>query len=152
MRWQYSDPPLVWLLVGAYAAHVVEELVGGFPEWFAFIAGGPLTREAFLAINGAALLVMAAAARAATRRESLGWLAIAIATGVFVNGVAHVLLSVLSRSYSPGLFTGVVLYVPLGLLVLIRAWHQVAPSFFWRGAAAGLAAHAVVVFIALSRR
>ncbi len=150
MRWHYRDPPLVWLFVVAYAMHLAEEFFGGFPEWFAFIAGEPLPRDAFVIINVTALALMAAAAHAATRRESLGWLAIAIATVVSVNGLAHLLGSLVSAGYSPGLVTGVVLYLPLGMLALLRAWHQVAPAFFWRGVVAGLAAHAVVVVIALS--
>ncbi len=149
VRWSYRDPPLIWLFVAAYALHIVEEYLGGFPEWFGFIAGGPLGRDAFVIINMFGLAAMSAAARAAARRESLGWIAIAIATVVFVNGIAHLLGSLVSASYSPGLITGVVLYLPLGQLALIRAWRQVTPSFFWRGVATGLAAHAVVVFIAV---
>lgn len=150
MRWEYRDPPLVWLLVAAYALHIVEELVGGFPEWFAFLAGRPLPLAAFLIINGVALAIMAAAGHAATRHEPLGWMTIAIATVLLVNGLAHLLGSLAFSSYSPGLITGVVFYLPLAQLTLIRAWHQTAPPFFWRGVAAGLASHAVVVIVALA--
>ena len=150
MRWHYRDPALVWLFVGAYAAHLVEEFFGGFLEWFGLVAGRPLPQTAFIAINAIALVAMIAAARAATRRESLGWLAIAIATVLLVNGTAHLLGSLAFGSYSPGLITGVVLYLPLGQLALIRAWHQTEPSFFWRGVGAGLVAHAIVVVVALA--
>lgn len=150
MKWHYRDPPLVWLLVAAYAAHLAEEYFGGFPEWFALIAGNPMPRDVFLIINAVALAAMAAAAGAATRREPFGWLAIGIATILLVNGAAHLFASLVTGTYSPGLITGVVLYLPLGQLALIRAWHQVSPSFFWRGAGAGVAAHAVVTLTALS--
>jgi hypothetical protein len=150
MRWEYRDPPLVWSLVAAYAAHVAEEYFGGFPEWFAVLAGRPLPREDFLIINAIALVAMIAAARAATRREPLGWLAIGIATILLVNGAAHLLASLVTGTYSPGLITGVVLYVPLGQLALLRAWHQVSPSYFWRGVMAGVAAHVLVTTTALA--
>lgn len=150
MRWNYRDPALVWLFVPAYVAHLVEEYFGGFPEWFARIAGSPLPRGDFLLINAVALLVMMAAVRAATRRESFGWMAIAIATILLVNGLAHTLASIATGTYSPGLFTGVVLYLPLGQLALLRAWHQAPPGFFSRGIMAGLAAHAAVTFIAVA--
>jgi len=42
VRWHYRDPALVWLFVGAYAAHLVEEFFGGFLEWFGLVAGRPL--------------------------------------------------------------------------------------------------------------
>lgn len=150
MRWHYRDPPLVWLLVGAYAAHVVEEWFGGFPQWFAVLAGRPLPADAFLTINAIALVVMAASAAAATRRESFGWLAIAIATIELVNGIAHLLGSIVTTSYSPGVITGVILYVPLAQLALLRAWGQVAHAFFWRGVAAGVLAHVIVTMTALA--
>jgi hypothetical protein len=150
VRWHYRDPPLVWLFLATYAAHVVEEWFGGFPEWFAVVAGRPLSREAFLVINALAFAAMAAAIRAAIRREALGWLAIAIATVVLINGAAHLLASLVTRTYSPGLLTGVILYLPLAQLALLRAWHQVSPSLFWRGIAAGVAAHAVVTTTALA--
>jgi hypothetical protein len=103
----------------------------------------------FLVINLAALALMAVAARAATRRESLGWLAIGIATVVLVNGTAHLLASIATARYAPGLITAVVLYLPLAQLSLLRAYHQTEPPFFWRGVATGIAAHVAVTFAAL---
>lgn len=150
VKWHYRDPPLVWLLVASYAAHLAEEYIGGFPEWFAVLAGRPMPRDVFVTINAVAFAAMAVAARAATRREGLGWLAIGIATILFVNGVAHLLASLATGTYSPGLITGVVLYVLLGQLALVRAWHQVPPPFFRRGVIAGPAAHAVVATTAVA--
>jgi hypothetical protein len=148
MRWQYRDPLLVWLLVAAYACHVVEEYAGGFPEWFAHLAGAPLGRAEFLFINAVGLAAMATAARAATRQASLGWMAIGIAAILFANGIAHLVASLVTSTYSPGLFTGVILYLPLGGLTLLRAWLQAPRPFFWRGIAVGIAAHLVVTLVA----
>jgi hypothetical protein len=150
VRWDYRDPPLVWLLVAAYAAHVVEEYVGGFPEWFAVLSGRAMPREVFLAINAIALVAMVLAARAAIRRAPLGWLAIGIATILLVNGVAHLLASVVTGTYSPGLITGVVLYLPLAQLTLLRAWHQAPPWLFWQGVGTGVIAHVAVTLTALT--
>jgi hypothetical protein len=140
----------VWLFVAAFAAHILEEWVGGFTEWFAVLAGRPLPRSDFLVINLVALGLMAVAARLSTRRPSLGWLAIGIATVVLINGLAHLLASLAWGTYAPGLITSVVLYLPLSQLVLIRAWEQVPRPFFWRGVIAGAGAHAVVVLVAVT--
>jgi hypothetical protein len=150
MRWDYRDPPLVWLFVAAYAAHVIEEWVGGFPEWLTLVAGAPLPRGAFAIVNAVAMVGMITAARAATRHESLGWMAIAIAALLFANGVLHILGSIATGSYSPGLFTGVILYLPLGQLALMRAWQQAPKGFFARGVLAGLGVHALVSVIAFA--
>ena len=147
MRWHYRDPLLVWLFPAAYALHILEEWFGGFPEWFAIVLGNPLPREAFVLLNALALGAMVLAAGMAVRREQHGWLAVAIATVVLTNGLLHILSSLWTAAYSPGLFTSVVLYLPLGQLALLRAWQQARPSFAG-GAAAGLGAHALVVLVA----
>jgi hypothetical protein len=148
VRWHYRDPPLVWLLVASYAAHIVEEWLGGFPEWLGLIAGAPIPRDAFIVINAVGMAGMIAISRAATRRESLGWLAIAVSTLLFVNGLLHLLGSIVTGTYSPGLFTGVILYLPLGQLSLLRAWSQAPAGFFARGVLAGVAAHIFVSALA----
>lgn len=149
MRWQYRDPLLVWLFPAAYALHILEEWFGGFPEWLAVFGGAPMPRGVFVVINATAFSAMLLAARAAVRREAHGWMAVGIATIVLTNGLAHILSSLATGTYSPGLFTGVVLYLPLGQLALLRAWQQAGASFS-RGVAAGLAVHALVSAIALA--
>ena len=149
MRWQYNDPLLCWLLVAAYAAHIVEEWVGGFPEWLAFVAGAPLPRGDFVAINAVALLVVIVGTHLGSRDGSRGWIAIAVAAVLFVNGLLHVLGTVVTGTYSPGLFTGVVLYFPLAGLALLRSWGQAPAGWFGRGVLIGLAAHALVSALAL---
>ena len=144
MRWHYRDPMLVWLFPLAYALHVMEEWLGGFPEWLALITGDGISRQTFVAINTIAFAAMLVAVRAATKREEHGWLAIAIATLTLVNGLLHILGTLFTGTYSPGLVTGIILYLPLGQLALLRAWHQADRRLVVRGIVVGLAAHAAV--------
>ena len=150
MRWHYRDAALLWLFSAAYVAHVAEEFWAGpgFPAWFAQIIGRPLPVAAFVSINAVAFALLIAAIIAAIRREDAGWMAVAIATVVTVNGLLHAAGTVVTRTYSPGLITGVVLYLPLGQLLLIRALHQMDPARFSRGVVAGVATHAVVIVVA----
>ena len=148
MRWQYRDPMLAWLFPVAYLCHLLEEWFGGFPEWIAAIAGRPVPRPAFLVINAVALVIMLLATRAAIRKEQHGWMGIAIATVVLLNAVLHLLGSIVTGTYSPGLITGVILYMPLGQLTLLRAWHQAEGSAMSRGVSAALAIHGLVIAIA----
>jgi hypothetical protein len=85
---------------------------------------------------------------AAIRREARGWIPVAVATVVTINALLHVAGSVLTGTYSPGLITGIVFYLPLGQLLLIRALHQMEPDRFRRGVIAGVAIHAAVVILA----
>ena len=141
---------LVWLFPLAYALHVLEEWVGGFPEWLAAIDGDGVSRRAFILINTAAFILVIAAARAATRREEQGWLAVSVATILLVNGLLHVLGTLYTGTYSPGLVTSVILYLPLGQLALLRAWHQAASRQVAAGIFTGVALHALVSLLAFA--
>jgi hypothetical protein len=150
LRWHYRDPSLAWLLPLAYAAHLLEEWFAGFPEWIGLIAGAPLPRAAFIVINAIAMALAIAATRASTRRDEYGWAGIAVASVLFVNAFAHAFGTVITRTYSPGLITGLVLYAPIAGLVLLRASTQALPGAFGRGVAVGVAAHAIVFVIAFA--
>ncbi len=143
MRWHYRDAGLLWLFVPAYLIHLAEEWFAGFPGWIGSIIGSPLPTIAYVGINGMALVLLVAGIRAAIRSERYGWVAVAVATVTLVNTVAHVAGAALTRSYSPGLVSAVLLYVPLGTLTMIRAMDQ-ASAQMTRGILAGLLIHAAV--------
>jgi hypothetical protein len=150
VRWHYRDAGLLWLFVPAYAAHVGEEWIGGFPRWIGTIVGRPLPTGAFFIVNGVALLLVVAGIRAAIREDKYGWIAVAVATVALVNTAAHAAGAALTGSYSPGLITAVVLYVPLGSLALIRALDQAPRPQVTRGIVAGLLIHAAVFLLAFT--
>jgi hypothetical protein len=150
MRWHYRDGALLWLFPPAYAVHVLEELFAGegFPAWLARIVGSPVPVEAFILVNLVGMVLLLAAVRRATRDERAGWMAIAIATIAALNGTVHLLGTLVTGRYSPGLISGVVLYLPLGALTLLRAAYQADPGTVTRGVWAGVAVHAAVFVVA----
>ena len=148
MRWHYRDAGLLWPFVPAYAIHVAEEWFAGFTTWLERIAGGRMPDIAFFTINAIALMLLVIAIRAAARRESNGWIAVSIATIVLINTVSHIAGSLLTRSYSPGLFSAVVLYVPLGSLTMMRALDHAPRATVKQGVIAGAAIHALVFLLA----
>ena len=150
MRWHYRDPGLLWLFVPAYVVHVGEEWFGGFPAWIGLVVGRPLPASAFFIINGVALVLLVTGIRAAIGAERYGWIAAALATIVLVNTVAHLAGAALTGSYSPGLISAVVLYVPLGLLVMMRALDQAPRPQLTRGIVAGLLIHGIASVLAFT--
>jgi hypothetical protein len=150
MRWEYRDAALLWLFVPAYMTHVVEEWFGGFTTWAARFAGRPIPGDAFLVINGIALLLLIAAIRASSRDQASGWMAIAIATIALVNTASHLAGAIYTQSYSPGLVSAVILYVPLGSLTMVRASDQAPSTQLSRGIVAGMALHALVFVVAFA--
>jgi hypothetical protein len=124
--------PLVpWLPLAAVALHLVEEFAwpGGFPDWYRRYRPerAASVTTAFLVWINAVLVVMALAA------GLLGWTPYGIALWLVVasigaaNGAFHLWATRKMRRYSPGVVTGVLLYVPLAL------WG------FWYFATSGMA-------------
>ncbi len=150
VRWHYRDRGLLWLFVPAYVVHVAEEWFGGFPQWIGTIVGQPLPATAFFVVNGIALVLAIVGIRAAIGSDRYGWIAVAIATIVLVNTLAHAAGAALTGTYSPGLISAVVLYIPLGSLAMIRAVDQAPRQQLTLGFAAGLVLHAIVFIVAFT--
>jgi hypothetical protein len=150
MRWHYRDGGLLWPFVPALAIHVAEEWFAGFTTWVVQLTGRSMPDAAFIGINAVAMALLVLAINAATGDESKGWLAITIATVFLINTVSHVAGSLLTRSYSPGLFSAVVLYVPLGSLTMIRAADQASRATLTRGVITAALIHALVFAVAFA--
>jgi hypothetical protein len=146
VRWHYRDGQLLWLFPPAFLAHVAEERWAGegFPAWLGRIAGAPVPVSDFVIINAVGFVLLIAGVRAAVRSETAGWVAVAIGALVTVNGLLHLMGTIVTGAYSPGLITGFVLWLLLGMLTLLRAYHQVSTPRFAGGVAAGIGIHVVV--------
>src|ERR671912_2575885 len=105
-----------WLLPATYSVHILEEWRGGegFPAWFSRMMGAELSVERFLALNTYALVGMTLGVVSAVLFRQMRWLLVGFGAVVFVNALAHVGASALTRSYSPGLVSGTLLWLPLG--------------------------------------
>ncbi len=88
------------------------------------------------------------AAMGARASPELRGLLPALATAMMVNGSLHVILGALTRSYSPGAVSGLLLWVPLGALTLHACWSTLPRRTYWTGALAGLALQAVAFLAA----
>jgi hypothetical protein len=118
----------------AIAAHLVEEFVwpGGFARWYRSYPPGStvvVTTRLLVIVNVVfvALAVLPLVLRAPAL--ALGyWLVVAAIAGA--NGLFHLRATLQTRTYSPGVVTGVILYIPLALVGgahLLRA-GLVAPA------------------------
>lgn len=148
------DLPRFWPLLfpATYVVHVAEETWGGFPAWASRLSGVGLTEERFLALNVFAFCVMLLANLVAAGFRELRWLMLPFAAAVSLNGLAHLVGSLLSVSYSPGLVTGLLVWVPLGLYTLGRARAVFPRATFWAAVVAGLALHGLLLLTVLTAR
>jgi hypothetical protein len=137
-----------WLFPISYLIHIAEEYWGGFPAWIARFWGVESSLNNFLSWNGGAWVVMTLGVAVALKTKSYRWLLVSFATVFLVNGVVHALASVVTVSYSPGLISGLLLFVPLGLITLRRARREMNARTFRAGVILGVVMHGVVVLLA----
>ena len=105
-----------WLLVAA-VMHLIEEYVypGGFLRWIRSAIGfGPNAVEAAV-INALFLWFIAT-----PLFETSPVLSASAPALLLTNGAMHVVGSILTKRYSPGVITSVLLFFPLGTYALLK--------------------------------
>ena len=116
-----------WLPLGAVLLHLVEEFLwpGGFAEWYRWYRperAASVTTAFLVRIN--VLFVVMALIPAAMGFRPYGvafWLVVASIAAA--NGLFHVWATIRTRRYSPGVVTGVILYLPLAVFGFIYFWR-----------------------------
>ena len=115
-----SMPLIFWAPTAAVLAHIFEEFVfpGGFLSWHRRYRPGhasSITIKFALIVNtllvGLCILI---GFIGATPQGAALWLMVAAL--VFTNAIFHLRGAIAGRSYSPGLITSVLLYLPLAVL------------------------------------
>lgn len=82
------------------------------------------------------------------KTASYRWLLLGYGTVVLINGLVHGVASIVTVSYSPGLISGLLLFIPLGAITLHRGWTRVNRRTVLAGVIVGVVMHAVVVLLA----
>jgi Protein of unknown function with HXXEE motif len=72
-----------------------------------------------------------------------------IATVILVNGVVHSARSLIEWSYTPGLVTAVLLWIPLGVITLFNTWSNMRIGRFAFAVLTGIAISLLVELIAM---
>ena len=135
------------LFPATYLAHIAEEYWGGFPARTAELTGLAVPDAAFLGANALFWVLMAAAAVLVLRRPSRAPLIVALATIVTINATLHAGGALLTARYSPGLVSGVLLWLPLGVVALVRGHRVLSARRFRSGVLIGVIAHLLVPFV-----
>lgn len=150
-HWPRRAPnPWVWAFPLTYLLHIAEEYGSGegFPSWASRFTGLQFTPVRFLAVNAIVWCAMCVGCALIVRRASFRWLLPALAAAVTLNGVAHLVATVATRSYPPGLLTGLLCWIPLGIVTLHRTREELRAGEYWWGVASGFGFHALVTLSA----
>ncbi len=146
-----------YFLLAAVVLHLIEEYaLGDFLGWFRRVAPSlapAMTTRWAVGMNAGFLIGVAIAV------SPLGHplVVLAMAALCAINSLLHLVMSVRTRSWSPGVVTGILLYVPLAAYYFVSAWQgDEFPSSWVVGAGvAGALLHLIPVLtlvVRVSRR
>ena len=110
---------LAWSLAGAASIHIIEEFAfpGGFKAWWCAYKpdiAASVSNRFLITINGILIafsVIVALAVSAPKGNGVAAWLTLAAL--LFSNAIFHVIGAIQTKRYSPGMISGIVLYVPL---------------------------------------
>ena len=118
-----SANQIAGLLPVTIFVHQLEEYFGQFPLWYSSLLNAQLSNQDFILINGVGLFVFSVFSLSYIFNKYKPIL-VALGTLVFANGLIHLLLSIFTFSYSPGIISGVVLFIPLGIIIFKKILPQ----------------------------
>lgn len=112
----------LWILVTAYAAHIMEEYFLGWRDWAERLSGFSLSWTEFFIANSAVIVLGFCCANVGFTCPVFSYLFVGLA---FVNALtAHIGVSIMKRTFSPGLLTSVFLFLPLSIWAYFVAWEE----------------------------
>ena len=141
----------MWAFPLSQVAHAAEEYSQGygFHRWLAELRHAPFGARDVFVVHCAFVVAMSLATLAAVRRPAWGWVVPGLAVLVLINALSHLAHWVMSTSSSSGVVSSLVLWVPLGVIGLVRSWRSLGRPQFWSGVVAGAATQLPVTWLAL---
>ena len=116
--------------VTAYSFHLLEEYFGGtgFSKWFSDFFQASLSNQDFLIINGIFWGVILFIAVAIQLGANAHLAILSLGVLFFGNACAHLLVTIYTMNYSPGVISGIVLYFPLGMYIFRNIYPKMTSS------------------------
>ena len=113
----------VWLFPPTYVIHLTEEYfaAGGFPLWAERTLAIRFSTAEFAAWSTLAFGLTCLGAWLVSRDSKFRFIEISLAIAVLGNVAMHVVASLLLWTYSPGLVSGVLIWMPVGAVRLRSA-------------------------------
>jgi hypothetical protein len=145
---------LAWLFPVTYLIHVTEEYLAGVALATSpnKMRGANLTATQFLILNAFAVSLIFAGMFISRRLRFRPWLMVCLGTVMMINGLFHVAGGFRIAGYNPGLVSGLLIWIPIGVITLISQKRRVLPKKYWAAIAVGVAINIFVLVIARAGR
>ncbi|MGD9721222.1 MAG: HXXEE domain-containing protein [Pirellulales bacterium] len=111
---------VLWIAVVAYGLHILEEYELNWRDWARSVLHLPVEWGSFYVVNALVVVIGACCAEVGWREP---WFALGLPALMLINATLfHVLPTIITRVYSPGLATGVGLFYPVAAWAYYGAW------------------------------
>lgn len=141
-----------WVLPLVYLVHIAEEYAGGggYSAYMARVRGVNISNARFLLLTGIGWGLMLLGIFLARRLRFLEWMLACLGTVEAANAVSHTVTALRAGSYNPGLVTGLLLFLPLGALIVALLRKRMSAGRHASAVAVGVGIQLVVSLLAVS--
>jgi hypothetical protein len=111
-----------WIFPLTYLIHIAEEYWGGegYSAYIFRVRGVQLSPARFLAAQSLGFFLVTLAVILARQFSFPQTMLLILGTIVLINGLTHSFTSITTHSYGPGLYSSIFLWLPLGIITLLR--------------------------------
>ena len=95
------------------------------PHWFSNLLNTNLSPADFILINVFGFGVTLIIAILYNLNKANVFMIAVVGTLFFTNGIVHLLATLFTATYSPGTVTGVIIYIPLGILIFKKIFPMI---------------------------
>ena len=134
----------LWLFLLVYPLHVLEEIRG-----VGVSHGINLSLKQFFILSGAACLLLAIGILLAQKFRFPQLLEIVLGTVFVLNALSHIANCVAIRGYDAGVITGTLIFIPLGVMSLIRLRNSMSWLRYFVAVGLGIVTQGVIIMLAL---
>lgn len=142
----------LWLFVVTYVIHIAEEYWGGegYSAHLLQTKGVYMSPSRFLFVQAIGIALMVAGVLIAKRLKFPNAMAIILGAAVLGNAITHIVNSLRTLKYEPGLISAVVIWIPLGLFSIIYFRRYLLNARrFWVSIAIGIGINVAIAVITL---
>lgn len=143
---------IAWPLPIAYLLHLFDEYFtgAGLAGWYSSVFKASLSVSDFIVINTIGFTAVVVVAILYTWKKVNEFTLAILGSLFFVNGLIHLAASVLTFTYSPGTISGIIIYVPLGVIIFKKIFPFLQEQQRSLSVPAGIAIQILVTLVAFN--
>ncbi|HSQ86563.1 MAG TPA: HXXEE domain-containing protein, partial [Desulfobacterales bacterium] len=126
------------------------EYFTGFPDWFSQLFEVDLSLYNFIFINSLGFTATIIIAILYSFNKINYFVIAVLGTLFFINGIIHIVATILTINYSPGTITGLLFYLPIGYLVYKNIFPLLPKKQKSLSVVLGLSVQIIVAMVAFS--